>query len=285
MSAVLGILFDGVAFGGLLFLISVGLSVTLGVMNFVNLAHGAFALFGGYVSVSLVNTHGWPFIATLPVAFGAMAALGFGAERVLFSRLYRASPLEQVLLTVGLTFMAVAVATRVWGPVEQPVRLPDFLRVRFGFLGVEVGAYRLLIVAVALLLALGLQLAVERTTYGARLRAAVDHPVAAAGLGIAVPQIFRFTFALGTGLAGLGGALGADALGLEPGFAFKYLVYFLLVVSVGGSGSIAGTLSASILLGVLDVLGKYYFPKLGGFLIYALMVILLLVFPHGLRKR
>jgi branched-chain amino acid transport system permease protein len=284
-SQIAGILFDGVAYGSLLFLIGIGLSVTLGLMNFVNLAHGAFAMLGGYATVIAMNRLGLPFLACLPVAFVVSALAGVVLERTLYQRLYRASHLDQVLFSIGLTFMAIAGATYVFGPNQQPIALPEFLRGQVNILGLDVGAYRLFLIAVVAIVTLALVWMVARTRFGAQLRAAVDDPQAAAGVGIHVNRIFALTFALGSGMAGLGGALGVDVLGLDPTFPVKYMVYFLLVVSVGGAGSIKGTLIAALVLGIFDVAGKYYVPEAGAFVIYALMVVLLLAFPAGLYGR
>ncbi len=282
ITSLIGVLFDGVAYGSLLFLISIGLSVTMGLMNFVNLAHGAFAMFGGYVCVTLMTRLSMPFLATLPMAFVATAVLGLVLERLLYRRLYHASELEQVLFSIGLTFMAVAGATYVWGPAQQPVQLPNFLLGQVRVLGLDLGAYRLLLIALVIALTLTLMAMVERTRFGAQLRAAVDNQQVAAGVGINVNLVFSVTFALGSGLAGLGGGVGIDILGLDPVFPIKYLVYFLLVVAVGGAGTIRGPLVASLMLGVFDVAGKYYVPEVGAFVIYALMVVLLVLFPKGL---
>ncbi|MCI1016176.1 MULTISPECIES: branched-chain amino acid ABC transporter permease [Herbaspirillum] len=281
----LGVLFDGIAYGSLLFLISVGLSVTMGMMNFINLAHGAFAMLGGYVCVSLLNRMGVPFLATLPLAFLAAAVVGLVLERSLYRRLYKASHLDQVLFSIGLTFMAVAGATWQWGPTQQPVVLPDWLRGQVSLLGLDVGAYRVFLIGVVVIVTLALGLLIERTRFGAQIRASVDNQVAAAGLGINVSRVFSLTFALGSGLAGLGGGLGIDVLGLDPTFPVKYMVYFLLVVAVGGAGTIKGPLLAAIILGVFDVAGKYYVPEIGAFVIYGLMVVLLILFPAGLMRR
>lgn len=280
-----GVLFDGIAYGSLLFLISVGLSVTMGMMNFINLAHGAFAMLGGYVSVSLLSRFGVPFLASLPLAFIASAVVGLVLERLLYRRLYKASHLDQVLFSIGLTFMAVATATYFYGPTQQPVVLPDWLRGQVSLLGLDVGAYRLFLIGVVVLVTVALGLLIERTRFGAQIRASVDNQTAAAGLGINVSLVFSLTFALGSGLAGLGGGLGIDVLGLDPTFPVKYMVYFLLVVAVGGAGTIKGPLLAAAILGVFDVAGKYYVPEVGAFVIYALMVVLLILFPAGLMRR
>ena len=285
----LTLLFDGIAFGMLLFVLALGLAVTMGLMNFINLAHGAFAMAGGYILVALMQRAGWPFLACLPVAFLVTAAAGALLERTLYRPMYGKPHLDQVLFSIGLTFMAVASVDFIMGSSPQNVQLPDWLRQRFEFgsgawmLGM--GAYRLFIVTVCLALALGLQAVLTHTRFGSRLRAAVDDPRVAAGLGIPVNRIFLLTFAVGSGLAGLGGALGADILGLEPTFPLKFMVYFLIVCAVGGTRSITGPLAAALLLGIADVMGKYYLPKLGAFIVYVLMIAILLWRPQGLFSR
>ena len=282
---VIGVLFDGLAYGSLLFIIAVGLSVTLGLMNFVNLAHGAFAMVGGYVCVVMMTRWGVPFLATLPVAFVVAALVGVVLERSLYQRLYKSSHLDQVLFSIGLVFISIAVATYFFGASQQPVALPSYLRGQVHVLGLDFGVYRIFLIAVVAVLTVGLQYVIENTRFGSQVRASVDNATAAAGLGINVNRVFALTFALGSGLAGLGGGLGIDVLGLDPTFPLKYMVYFLLVVSVGGSGTIKGPLIAALILGVFDVAGKYYLPEVGGFVIYALMVVLLILFPAGLYGR
>jgi branched-chain amino acid transport system permease protein len=249
MTTLFTILFDGIAYGMLLFVLACGLAVTLGLMNFVNLAHGAFAMAGGYVCAVLVNQSGWPFFAALPLAFVASAAIGVVLERSLYRHLYTRSHLDQ------------------------------------DFFGVGIGRYRLTIIVICGLLTAALQLILARTRFGSRLRAAVDDPRAASGLGINVPQVFALTFAFGCGLAGLGGALSAEILGLDPYFPLKFMIYFLIVVTVGGSSSITGPFLASLLLGIGDVAGKYYVPKVGPFVIYTIMIVILIWRPNGLFGR
>jgi branched-chain amino acid transport system permease protein len=280
----LGVLFDGFAYGMLLFLLSVGLSVTLGMMNFVNLAHGSFAMLGAYVTVTLMAL-GWPFLATLPAAFLITGVTSVAFERSLFRRLYRASDLQQVLLTLGLVFISVAAAAWCYGTMQQPIRLPAYLRTYATVVGINLSIYRLFLIAVALAVTVVLVVALEYTRFGAQVRAAVDNQRMAQGLGIDVDLVFAITFALGSGLAGLGGALAIDIVGLDPNFAFTYLIYVLIVVAVGGLGSIRGSLLAAIVLGVSDAAGKYYVPTLGAFLIYLVMVGLLLWRPSGLFGR
>jgi len=285
IASAFGVLFDGLAYGMLLFLLSVGLSVTLGMMNFVNLAHCSFAMLGGYVAVALTNELRWPFLAALPLAFLSAAIVSVLLERVLYRRLYGASELDQCLLTIGLVFVSVAAAAYMFGTVQQSVTLPPYLRGSVSILRQSFGAYRLFLIGMALVITLVLVAALEYTRFGAKVRAAVDNQRMARGLGIDVDQVFAVTFALGSGLAGLGGALAVEIVGLDHAFAFTFLVYVLIVVAVGGLGSIAGSFAAAIILGVSDMAGKYYVPQLGAFLIYLVMVALLMWRPAGLFGR
>jgi branched-chain amino acid transport system permease protein len=279
---IIGVLFDGFAYGMLLFLLSVGLSVTLGMMNFVNLAHCAFAMLGGYVTVTLANTFGWTFLATLPMAFLAAAFVSVVLERTLYRRLYNASELDQVLLTIGLAFMSIAAAAYIFGTVMQPAPTPSFLRGSINYYGINFGIYRIFLVVVGIAVTLLLVLTLEFTRFGQQVRAAVDNQRMARGLGINVDGAFAVTFALGSGLAGLGGALAIEIVGLDPSFALIFLVYVLIVVSVGGLGSITGSFIAAVLIGVSDIAGKYYVPQVGAFLIYLVMILLLMWRPAGL---
>ena len=279
---IFGVIFDGIAYGMLLFVLSVGLSVTLGLMNFVNLAHCAFAMLGGYITALLVNDYQWPFLATLPVAFIVTAIVSVFFERVFYRRLYRSSDLDQVLLTIGLAFISVAAAAYVFGTVQQPIQTPALLRGGVNFFGLHLGTYRLFLIGVALLVTIALVLALEYTRFGAMVRAAVDNQRMARGLGINVDTTFAVTFALGSGLAGLGGALAIEIVGLDPNFALALLVYVLIIVSVGGLGSIIGSFAAAILIGISDIAGKYYAPEYGAFFIYLVMVLVLMWKPAGL---
>jgi branched-chain amino acid transport system permease protein len=254
-------------------------------MNFVNLAHCSFAMLGGYVTVTLMNRLGWPFFATLPAAFVAAAAASVVLERAFFRRFYNASDLEQCLLTIGIVFVSIAAAAYIYGTDQQPVQLPTFLRGSIHFAGLNFATYRLFLVGVAIIITALLVATLEMTRFGARVRAAVNNQRMARGLGIDVDALFAVTFALGSGLAGLGGALAIDLVGLDPSFAFTYLIYVLIVVSVGGLGSIGGSLAAAMLLGVSDIAGKYYVPVIGSILIYLVMTVLIMVRPAGLFGR
>jgi branched-chain amino acid transport system permease protein len=266
----------------LLFVLACGLAVTLGLMNFVNLAHGAFAMAGGYATVVLMGRLGMPFLATLPFAFLIAAGLGAALERTLYVRMYARPHLDQVLFSIGLVFMAVAAVDYLMGSQQQIVQLPPYLRGRIEVMGVGLSLYRLFIVAICGVLLVALQWVLATTRFGSQLRAAVDDARVARGLGIRVNRIFAFTFAAGSGLAGLGGALGAEILGLDPTFPLKFMLYFLIVVTVGGTTTITGPFLAALMLGIADVAGKYYVPELGAFIIDAFMLAVLMFRPHGL---
>jgi branched-chain amino acid transport system permease protein len=270
------VLFDGFAFGMLLFVLSVGLSVTMGLMNV------AFGMLGGYVAVTAMRQLGLPFLVALPVAFLAAAIVSILFERSLFRRLYRAGELNQVLFTIGLVFVAAAAAAYVFGTGQQPVQLPSWLRGSVEFAGMRFGAYRIFLIVVALAITALLFFGLERTRFGAQVRASVDNQRVAQGLGLDVERIFALTFALGSGLAGLGGALAIEIVGLDPSFGFHFLVYVLIVVAVGGLGSITGSFVGAAVLGIGDVAGKYFVPEIGSFLIYLLLVAILFVRPLGL---
>jgi branched-chain amino acid transport system permease protein len=281
----LTILFDGIAYGMLLFVLAVGLAVTMGLMNFINLAHGSFAMAGGYVTVLLMQRYDVPFLVCLPLAFIVPALLGAVLERTLYRPLYDKPHLDQVLFSIGLAFMSVAAVDFYVGSTQQIMQLPEWLKGRTEIGSLGMGHYRLFIIAVCAALTVGLQYILAKTRFGSRLRASVDDQRVAAGMGINVNVVFLSTFAFGSGLAGLGGALGAEVLGLDPTFPLKFMIYFLIVVAVGGTSSITGPLLAALLLGIADVAGKYYIPKMGGFIVYSLMIVILLWKPHGLFVR
>jgi branched-chain amino acid transport system permease protein len=268
-----------------LFIVSVGLSVTMGLMGFINLAHGGFAMLDGYVIVLAMKHWGLDFVAALALAFVAVAALSVLLERLLYARLYRAAELTQVLFTIGLAFVMTAAVTLAVGPETQVVQLPGWLRGQtdLGFMAYR--TYSLALIGVGVALVVGLWLGFERTRFGARIRAAVDNRRMVASLGVDVNRLFTVTFAVGSGLAALGGGLGAEILGLDPNYPLRYLVYFLIVVAVGGLGRVTGVFFAALLIGVLDFVLKIYFPKGGTIFIYALTLVILLWRPQGLFRR
>lgn len=277
------VLIDGMSYGALLFLLAIGLSITLGMMGFVNLAHTALAMVGGYFVVSLAGSQGWPFGWAVLGAVVLATVVGVGLERSLFQLVYRRSPLAQVLLTIGVMMIIGATVTYLWGPSLQLVKIPEALSGRLQMGELSVSRYRLMLFGISVVLVITLSWALEHTRFGSMVRASVDNQRVAAALGIPIRRVFMVCFAVGTALAGLGGALGVEALGLDPAFAIKYLVLSLLVVVVGGAGSVSGTFIAAMGLGVFDVATKYYLPELGSFAMYAVMVLILMARPQGIR--
>ncbi len=282
---VLSMLLGGVAAGMVLFIVSVGLSVTMGLMGFVNLAHGAFAMLGGYVILLAMNRAHLGFLPALALGFVVTAAVSVVLERLLYRRLYRAGELDQVLFTIGLVFVFIAAITLIVGPETQPFTPPASLRGQIDLGFMQYRTYSIFLIVVGVAIVIGLWLGFERTRLGAQIRATVDNRRMAESIGINVDRLFTLTFAFGSGMAALGGGLGAEFLGLDPQYALKYLVYFLIVVAVGGLGSVTGVFYASILIGVLDFALKLYVPKGGTMFIFALTILLLLWRPQGLFRR
>jgi branched-chain amino acid transport system permease protein len=285
MNGIASVVADGVAYGMLLLLFSIGLSVTLGLMRFINLAHGAFAMCGGYVATTLLQSAQLPFLLILPAAFLGTALVGVLIERAVIRYVYAMPALQQVLFSIGLAFAASAIATIIFGPQQQAVLLPDWLAGHIDILGTRFGSYRLFLVVAGLVTAACLMLLFNRTSFGAKIRASVDNRRMAEGVGINVDRLFAMTFGLGAGLAGLGGALSVGFLGLDPTFPFKYLTFLLMVVAIGGPGSIGGSLVAALFLGIGDALFKYYLPAAGSFVVYGLLVATLTLLPKGLAGR
>jgi branched-chain amino acid transport system permease protein len=285
IAATTSVLFHGTAFAMVLYLISVGLSVTMGLMGFVNLAHGAFAMLGGYLLTSLMSRAGVPFVPALAAAAVATAAFSVVVERVLYRPLYGGDELDQVLLTMGLIFMSVAAVTYVWGPLQQPMQPPRWLsgEVDLGFR--RFPTYRAFLIVFGAALVTLLWLGLERTRFGVQIRAAVDNLRMAQSVGINTSGLFTLSFALGSGLAGLGGALGAELLAISPSYALDNLVFFLIVVAVGGLGSIRGPFVAAMVIGISDTFFEYLLPQFGAFFIYALTMAILLWRPRGLFGR
>jgi branched-chain amino acid transport system permease protein len=274
--------FHGAAYGMILYVISVGLSVTMGLMGFINLAHGVFAMAGGYLFATSLNRLGLAFPLALLVAFLLTAMLSVALERLLYARLYGVGELAQVLFTIGLIFMAVAVARAIYGTLAPPIFLPEYLKGQVHLLGRDFPTYRVFLLVFSAVIIFSLWFGVERTRWGAMVRAAVDHRAMAQSVGIDTRRLFTLTFAFGSGLAGLGGALGADIIAVQPSYPFEHLVFFLIVVALGGLGSLRGPFLAALLLGIADTACKYWIPELGAFLIYAATIGILLWRPMGL---
>jgi branched-chain amino acid transport system permease protein len=251
-------------------------------MGFVNLAHGGFAMLGGYAIVLAMKHWGLGFVPALAFGFLLTAALSVVLERLLYARLYRASELDQVLFTIGLVFIMIASLTLRFGPENQPLTLPTALQGQIDLGFVRYRTYSLVLIVTGIAIVVALWLGFERTRLGAQIRAAVDNRRMAESLGINIARLFTITFAFGSGMAALGGGLGAEFLGLDPQYALKYLVFFLIVVAVGGLGRVTGVFFAALLIGVLDFVLKKYLPQGGTLFIYALTILFLLWRPQGL---
>ena len=284
-ASVVSILFHGLAYGMILYAISVGLSITMGLMGFVNLAHGVFAMAGGYLMITAMTRLGLPWLAALALACILVALASVVLERTLYCRLYRAGELEQVLFTIGLIFIAVALARLAYGPLPQTAPLPDYLKGQIELADRTFPVYRAAVIASSAVLIAILWIGLERTRWGAMVRAAVDNGPMAESVGINTGRLFTFTFALGSGLAAFGGALGADLIAMTPTYPFEQLVYFLIVVAVGGLGTLRGPFLGALLIGVGDTACKYWVPQFGSFFIYAATMALLLWRPRGLLGR
>ncbi len=285
LSSLVSVAFHGLAYGMILYVISVGLSVTMGLMGFANLAHGVFAMAGGYVMLSAMNRFGVPFPIAIAAAFIAVALGSMVLERLLYARLYTAGELEQVLFTIGLIFISVSVARLIYGTLPQPVFLPDYVKGQLRFLGRDFPTYRVVLILFSISIVGLLWFGVERTRWGAMVRAAVDYRAMAQSVGINTSRLFTLTFALGSGLAALGGALGAEIIAIQPSYPFEHLVYFLIVVSLGGLGNLRGPFFAALLIGVADTACKYWVPEFGAFFIFFATIAILLWRPAGLFGR
>jgi branched-chain amino acid transport system permease protein len=285
LASLVSVAFHGLAFGMILYAISVGLSVTMGLMGFVNLAHGVFAMAGGYLMITLMERTGIPWAAALALACLLVSFFSIFLEKLLYSRLYGASELEQVLFTIGLIFIAVALARLAYGPNPLAAPLPDYMKGQVSLGGRSFPTYRVAVIAVSAVLIAALWIGLERTRWGAMVRAAVDNRAMAQSVGIDTGRLFTLTFALGSGLAALGGALGADLIAMTPTYPFEQLVYFLIVVAIGGLGNLRGPFVGALLIGIGDTACKYWVPEFGGFFVYVATIALLLWKPHGLFGR
>jgi branched-chain amino acid transport system permease protein len=285
VTTLITILFFGIAYGMILYLVSVGLSVTMGLMGFVNLAHGVFAMLGGYATVTFMNRFGVPFLLSLAIGCVLVAALGFVLERTLYRRFYNRSELDQVLFSFGLILVAVALVRIGWGPLAQPMQLPDYLKGQVTVLGLTLPAYRLALVGFGAAVIGGLWFVFDRTLFGARIRAAVDDRAMAQSIGINTSRLFAAAFGLGTGLAALGGGLGADVLAIAPAYPLQYIIYFLIVVAVGGLGNIKGPFVAALVIGISDSACRYFLPEAGSIFIFAFVFAVLVWRPNGIMER
>jgi branched-chain amino acid transport system permease protein len=276
---------DGISFGMVLFLISSGLTVTLGLMRVVNMAHGAFAMIGGYLALAVVRHLGLGLFPAALIAVAGTVVIALAMERTIYRWVYAASELGQVLMTLGLTFVIISVITLLFDTSLHTLPVPAALAGNYDFGGVLVSRYRGMLVILSCVIAVAVWYAVERTGFGARLRASVDNARMARVVGIDVQRVFALTFAAGSGLAAVGGVLGTQMMALEPFYPLKYLVPVLTVVAVGGMGSLKGSFIAALLLGVGDTFGRYLLEQGGGLVIYVLVVLFLVVRPNGLFAR
>lgn len=284
IQGLLNVLIDGVSYGILIFLISIGLSITLGLMKFINLAHGGFAMIGGYSMVSLTTSLGIGYIPSLLLSVVVSGGIGAILEKILIRRVYKKTELQHVLFSIGLAFFLSAIFNIFYGPQQQIIDIPTLINSNLKFFSINILSYRLYIVAIGLI-SLGLILYLfNGTIFGAKVRASVDSRPTAESIGINVSKIFAITFSLGAAFAGLAGAIAIPALGLDPSFPFKYLVIMLMVVAIGGAGSIIGSFFASVFLGVIDALFKYLSPEIGSYIIYLILVLTMIFFPNGILK-
>ena len=285
MQTIFSIGVDALAYGMVLFVISIGLSVTMGLMRVVNLAHGAFAMIGGYIASYAARDLGLAYGIAVLLAVAGTILIAIPIERFLYRRIYGQPELTQVLMTIGITFCVIGIANYVFGPTLKTIPTPDALRepVSLGFR--TVSAHRLFVIGCGAAVALGLWYFIERTAFGVKLRAAVDNAAMAAALGVRTEIVYAVSFAVAVGLAAFGGVVGAELLPIEPYYALRYMVTFLVVVSVGGAGSIPGALAACLLLGAIDTTGRYLMPEFGEFFFYLAVTPIVWLFPRGLAGR
>ncbi|MGX9391738.1 branched-chain amino acid ABC transporter permease [Nitrobacteraceae bacterium UC4446_H13] len=286
MQTILSIGLDGISYGMVLFIISIGLSIMMGLMRVVNLAHGAFAMIGGYLASYAMRDLGVGYGLAIAVAVIGTIIISIPLEILLYRRIYRKSDaLTQLLLTIGITFVIIGLSNFIFGPTLKAIPLPNALSgpLDIGFRMIP--THRVFVIACGVVTALALWLLIDKTEFGIRLRASVDNSEMADSLGIRTEWIYAATFALAVGLGAFGGVVGAELLPIEPFYALRYMVTFLVVVSVGGAGSIAGALAASLLLGLADTTGKYLAPEYGEFFFYLAVIVIAFLFPRGLFGR
>ena len=267
-------------YAALLFLISAGLSVSFGLMGFVNLAHGALYMLGAYIGISVAAQAGfWVALIAAPLAVGL---IGAGLYLALLGRVARLGPMPQVLVSFGLVFIATEITRMIWGDVPLVLDPPALLAGRVPLPGAAYPVYRLFIIVLGAAVALALWLGVTRTTLGAGLRASVENRAMARAIGIDTDRLFLLVFALGAALAGLGGVVAAPVTAANTGMAVSILVPALIVTVIGGMGSIAGAALGAVIVAVIEVLGAAFLPRFGGVLIYAALAAALIWRPEGL---
>jgi branched-chain amino acid transport system permease protein len=274
-------LVNGLAYGVLLFLMSAGLSLIFGLMNVVNIAHGSFFMIGAFAALAIMKWTG-SFWAALALSWIPAVVIGIVMERVFIRRLYARGHLDQVLLTFGFTFVFVDLVRMIFGADIRELPVPEMLTGVVQAGGIVIPKYRIFLIAFGGVTALLLWLFLERSRVGAMVRAGVDDAFTARGIGINVDLLFGAVFALGVGLAAVGGTVAGPLLGLYPGMDIEILIPAFIVVVIGGMGSLRGAFVASLFVGLVDTFGKAYVPGLALFLVYLLMVVVLLTRPQGL---
>lgn len=279
----IGDIINGLAFGSLLFILASGFSLALGVIKVINIAHGAFYMLSAYLAITVAQATG-SFLASIAVAAITILLLAGVIQRLLLRR-FGLDPLPQVLSTYGITLIVVEACRHIWGgrPLSAPT--PEYLQYSFNIAGSVVPGYRAFLIGVAVVLAIGLWWLIERTSIGSLVRAAVDDEEMARAIGIDVEKLFFGVFGFVGLLAGIGGGLGAPLLGAYQGVEFEVLTLTMVVVVIGGVGSVSGAVIGSIFVGVIDSVGKVNLPELSFLILFAPMVLVLSVRPHGLLGR
>ncbi len=282
LSLLTSILVDGIAYAMILFMITIGLSMTMGLMRVVNLAHGAFAMFGGFLAATLPELFGLPPWLGIVLAIVVVAVAALPIERWLIRRFYKRPELDQMLVTIGIMFVMISLANMMFGSAITTLALPDVFSGSLQIGARTVPKHRVMVLVLGLGVLAMLWFSVERSSFGIRVRAAVDNTSIAQAVGIDTTRIYAIAFSAGAALAALGGIAGAELLPMEPAYASKYLVTFLAVVAVGGHGTLMGSFLAALLLGIVDTATKYFVPQLSSIAFFLTMFLVLLVRPHGL---
>ena len=275
---------NALQFSMTLFLLAVGLTIIFGLMKIVNLAHGSLYMVGAYIGLSIFNytESFWLALIFAPVLTALIGAILYS---LLFKHIQNADPMKQVLLTFGLIYIGLDAVRLLWGTMSHSISAPNLLSNSLLVLNEPYPSYRLFVILVGFVVMFALYFFLEKTKIGAKVRASVDDPETAQLLQINTDKILFYTFALGCGLAGLAGITVAPILGVEPGMDMEVLVLTLIVVVVGGPGSLKGAIIGSLLIGFVDSFGKVYIPQLAQIIIYAVMALTLLFKPDGLYKR
>lgn len=282
MDIVVAQLVNGISYGLLLFVITCGLSLVFGILGVLNLAHGSIYMIAAYVSYTITANATQNFWLALIIAPVVVAILALFIEIILLRPTYQLGHLSQVLLTFGLAYVFHDVASMIWGSNVLSIALPISLAGSTTMLGQSFPTYRLVVIGIGLILAILLWFVQEKTRWGAIIRAGLSDKEMISALGINIKFVFTMVFIIGGFLAGFGGVIGAPILGIYPSMEFQTLIIALVVLVVGGLGSISGTFVASLLIGVVETFGRFLIPELSLFLIFGLMAVVLVVKPNGL---